>query len=203
MIPASRVGSSPGCTWSQTSAAVAYSDRRGSITMTDRPRSLARRKATNGFVPAMRRLVDRQRGVERRRVKPRVPRSRHGHRRRVLVGTGAGVARNRPGPVLGDDGSDPLGDRVQCCGRGCLNECGIAAPSQGRTQAAGVVVLDSELAALDARVALEQRIVHHPSHGNRPLARARCVHVDLDRARRVAHPAERSAGLRPGAVGGE
>ena len=59
--------------------------------------------------------------------------------------------------------------------------------TQRRTHPIGVVLLVGELAPLDARVALEQRIVAVGAHGDDPSI---VVDVDDQGAGGVAHPAE-------------
>ena len=142
---------------------------------------------------ALGRLVDGDRGVERHRVDALVERTGRADGDRVLVPTGTGVRGHRPRTVGVDDPTEFGSDLVEGFGARDLLERAVGSATQGSAQTIRVGHLVGELATLDARVALEERVVHDAADGDHPVV----GDVDLHRATRVADPAERRLGRDP------
>ena len=101
------------------------------------------------------RLVDCDRGVERRRLETLVPGSGDGHGDGVLVAAGSRVAGYGAGTVRVDDVTQFCCDLVESLVATNGFEVPVGAASKRRSKATGGVHLFRELAALDARVALK------------------------------------------------
>ncbi len=139
----------------------------------------------------LRRLVDRETGVEAAAPDRLVPCPGDGDGRRVLVRPGAGVRRDGTRAVGVDDASEFGTDLVERRGRIDGLERAVGRATQRGDETVGVVHLVGELPTLDARVALEQRVVLHPTHGDDAIGPTVGSDVHLDRTGRVTHTAER------------
>ena len=123
------------------------------------------------------RLVDRRRRVEARRTDRRVERRGDRQSRGVLVRSGAAIRGDGPWSVLGENAGHLLGDLVK-------GEVGVdrfvtvGGLLRALAQAAGMLVLEAEVASLHAGVALVHRVVLHAAHLQHRIS---CnVDVDID-----------------------